>query len=271
MRGYRKSPEGRNPHLPGFSVPIQALFIQLVAFCLTFFLVQVMLRLTGWTASTLVFGLVQGATAALVAYVRRMPWWWLPIQFVFPLAMFLLLALQVSPTWYLGAFFILLLLFWGAVVTRVPLYLSGRAVWEAVEALLPQDRPLRVVDVGSGLGGLVLYLAARRPDCSVSGIELSPFLWMVSRLRQKLSKSAARFEPGNYEKLDFGAYDVVFAYLSPVVMDSLWLKAEREMRAGTLLLSFEFPVEDSEPDIRMAAGNRVLFGWIMGKMPSIQS
>ncbi|WAW09503.1 class I SAM-dependent methyltransferase [Oxalobacter vibrioformis] len=271
MRDYSKNPEGRNPRLPGFSIPIQALFIQLIAFCLTLFMVQVLFKLTGWMASTLAFGLIQGALAALITYVRRMPYWWLPIQLVFPVAMFLLLALQISPVWYLGAFFILLLLFWGAIVTRVPLYLSGHAAWEAVEELLPKDRPLRVIDIGSGLGGLVLYLAAKRPDCSVSGIELSPFLWMVSRLRQKLSKTPARFRLGNYEKLNLAEYDVVFAYLSPVVMDSLWVKTDTEMRPGSLFLSLEFEVEDIDPDIRIAAGNRVLFGWVMGKTPRIQS
>lgn len=265
MIGYRKNPEGRERRLPGFSVPIQALFIQLIAFCLTLFLLQAAFRLMGWTANTLIFGLLQGGLAALITMARGMRRWWIPIQLVFPVAMFLLLALQISPMWYLGGFLILLLLFWGAVVTRVPLYLSGHAVWEQVLDLLPGDRPLKVIDIGSGLGGLVLYLSAGRPDCLVSGIEISPFLWMVSRIRQKLAGSPARFILGNYEKIHLGDYDVVFAYLSPVVMDSLWVKADTEMRPGTLLLSFEFPVDDIDPDIRIPLGNRVLFGWRMSK------
>ena len=263
MVDFKRNPEGYSSRFPGFSIPIQALFIQLIAFCLTLFLLQVLFRATGWLADTLVFGLTQGVLAALVTYVRKFRYWWLPIQLVFPVAMLLLLALQISPIWYLGGFFVLLLLFWGAVVTRVPLYLSGRAVWEAVLAVLPPDRPLRVMDVGSGLGGLVLYLAAKRPDCEVSGIEISPFLWMVSCVRQALAKHKARFVPGNYERCALDGYDVVFAYLSPVVMDSLWLKANREMRPGSLFLSFEFPVEGIDPDIQIPVGKRVLFGWRM--------
>lgn len=265
MTGDWENRQGHSRYLPGFSAPIQALLIQLVSFFLVFFLLHLLFRWVGWTANTLVFGLLQGSLAAVIAHVRGMRLWWLPIQFVFPLAMFLLLAMQVSPVWYLGAFFVLLLLFWGAVVTRVPLYLSGRPAWEAVLDVLPKDRPLRIIDIGSGLGGLVLYLAANRPDCRVEGIEISPFLWMVSRIRQRFSRSQAYFVPGNYERLDLGRYDVVFAYLSPIVMDSLWLKAAAEMRQGTLLLSFEFAVEDVEPDIRTAVGKRVLFGWLMGE------
>lgn len=267
MTGERENRQGGNRYLPGFSAPIQALLIQLVSFFLVFFLLHLLFRFVGRAANTLVFGLLQGGLAALISHVRGMRRWWLPIQFVFPLAMFLLLALQVSPAWYLGAFFILLLLFWGAVVTRVPLYLSGRAAWDAVLDTLPKARPLSIIDIGSGLGGLVFYLASKRPDCVVEGIEISPFLWGVSCIRQKLSASKARFLPGNYEQLDLGAYDVVFAYLSPLVMDDLWMKAAAEMRPGSLLLSFEFAVEDVEPDVRVAVGNRVLFGWIMGEKP----
>ena len=263
--GNRGDRQENHRYLPGFSAPIQALLIQLASFFLVFFLLHLLFRFVGWMANTLVFGLLQGGVAALISHVRGMRCWWLPIQFVFPLAMFLLLAMQVSPAWYLGAFFVLLLLFWGAVVTRVPLYLSGRTAWKAVLDALPQARPARVIDIGSGLGGLVLYLAAKRSDCAVKGIEISPFLWGVSCIRQWLSKSQARFMLGNYERLNLGAYDVVFAYLSPLVMDSLWMKATAEMRQGTMLLSFEFTVEGVEPDIRMAVGNRFLFGWIMGK------
>ncbi len=256
---------GKSQYLPGFSIPIQALFIQLVAFFLALFVVQITFRLLAYSASTLIFGLLQGVLAALITRIRGLPRWWIPIQLVFPLAMFLLLALEIQPIWYLGAFCILSLLFWGAIVTRVPLYLSGNRVWDAVLSQLPQNRSLNVIDIGSGLGGLVLYLASKRKDCHVSGIEISPFLWLVSRLRQQFSKTDARFLLGNYEKIKLNRYDVVFAYLSPVVMDSLWLKLESEMRPGTLFLSYEFPVEDIEPDIKIMIENKILFGWIMGK------
>lgn len=257
----KRTPEGKINYFPGFSVPIRILFIQLIAFGLTLFVVQLAIRLLGIETNTLVFGLIQGVFALLMTYLLRMRRWWLPIQFIFPLAMFLLLALDIAPIWYLGAFAVLLFLFWGAVVTRVPLYLSGNQTWEKVLELLPKDRPLNIVDIGSGLGGLVLYLAKNRPDSRVFGIEISPFLWFVSHFRRLFAKSEARFMFGNYERLDFSQYDVVFAYLSPIVMDNLWSKVQSEMRLGSLFLSFEFIVEGAKPDIEIEVGNKVLFGW----------
>ena len=61
----------------------------------------------------------------------------------------------------------------------------------------PSDRPVRAVDIGSGLGGLVLELARRRPDSVFMGIELAPLPWLLSWLRAMAtpSRSWARTRP----------------------------------------------------------------------------
>ncbi|MFD2272997.1 class I SAM-dependent methyltransferase [Undibacterium arcticum] len=113
---------------------------------------------------------------------------------------------------FLAAFLLLLGVYWTIFQTQVPFYPSGAATWQGVAGLLPPDRPVRVVDVGSGLGGLVLYLAAVRPDNEVTGIELAPLPWLVSVLRRRIASSRAEFLRGDYGALDFGQYDVVFLH-----------------------------------------------------------
>ena len=54
-------------------------------------------------------------------------------------------------------------------------------------------------------------------------------------------------ERGDYARLDFSEYDAVFAYLSPAAMPALWDKASREMRPGSLLASYEFPIPGHPP------------------------
>jgi hypothetical protein len=49
---------------------------------------------------------------------------------------------------------------------------------------------------------------------------------------------------GNYDKLDLGDYDVVFAYLSPAAMPGLMKKSHAQMRNGTMFISHEFPFPD---------------------------
>jgi SAM-dependent methyltransferase len=206
---------------------------------------------------------VQGVFAASLTWAWKLDVWWRPIQLLFPIALVGAQTLHVPPVALLGGFAFLLLLFWSTFKTRVPFFPSGPAVWRAVAELLPPDRPVRLVDIGSGLGGLVLDLARRRPACVACGVELAPLPWLFSVLRARLTGSPARFMRGDYERLDFAEFDVVFAYLSPAAMQALWRKAEREMRPGALLVSYEFDVagRPSNRIVAAAPSGPPLFVW----------
>jgi hypothetical protein len=270
---------------------LQALGLQLLALLAT---IPLALRAAqaGIHPAVLVaaFALLQGVLAAALARWRRLPSWWLVIQFVFPLALVGASALAL-PRWiYLIAFLLLLLTYWSTFRTRVPLYNCGPDVWREVGRLLPPG-PVRFVDIGSGLGGIVLHLAGTHPRGSFTGIEIAPLPWLVSRLRAAGLKlrarragrtssadiadiaghgatGACRFVRGDYLRHDFSGQDVVFAYLSPVAMPALWQKACAEMRPGALLLSLEFAIPGVVPDFLQACGSngqsgKLLYGFRM--------
>ena len=206
----------------------------------------------------------QGLFAAALSRWRKLAPWWMAIQLLFPLALLGGVGLRLPPWLFLAGFLFLLLVYWSTFRTQVPYYPSGRRAWDAVAGLLPQGRPVFMIDIGSGLGGLVLDLARRRPESTFVGIELAPLPWLVSRVRAPLAGSAnARFVRGDYEQLDFGDYDVVFAYLSPAAMGALWRKASAEMRPGALLLSYEFGIAAQAPDLTIVPAGRgpALYGW----------
>lgn len=244
---------------------IQALFVLCFALVLAMVARHVAEWLAGVTISPFPFALLHGALAAGIAYWRRMAVWWAPILFCFPPAAVLVNALHVPPGVFLAIFLFLLLLFWSTFRSQVPFYPSGRPVWDAVAALLPADRPLQVIDIGSGLGGAVLHLARVRADSRFTGIELAPLPWLVSQLRARLGRSRGGFIRGDYTRLDFADYDAIFAYLSPAAMTALWQKARAEMRPGSLLLSYEFIVEGVTPDLSVQPKENgpVLYGWRM--------
>lgn len=205
--------------------------------------------------------LLQGALAAVIALWRQLARWWLAIELLFPLALLGTLGLQLPPSLFFVLFVLFVLVFWSTFRTQVPYYPSGPRAWNAVAALLPAQ-PLRFIDIGSGLGGLVLALAARRPDSTFCGIELAPLPWLASRLRT-VRRSNARFLRGDYDRLDFAQFDVVFAYLSPAVMTALYRKASAEMRPGSLLLSYEFCIDTKPPSLTVQpqGGGPLLYGW----------
>ncbi len=206
----------------------------------------------------LTVAVVHGLVAAAITWKTGLAVWWRAIEFVFPLAVLAALSLRLPPWLFLAVFLVLLGLYWSTFRTQVPYYPSHAAVWDAVRQQLPpprrggddSGRPLRVIDIGSGLGGLVLYLARARPDIECVGIELAPLPWLYSRLRAAVGRSRcpARFLFGDYEGLDFAQFDMVFAYLSPAAMGGLWRKASAEMCPGSILISYEFAIDDREPD-----------------------
>lgn len=251
---------------PFLQIPaVQAVLIQIFSF--TCVLLVAYGLAVGWRRQLNVFeaALLQAMCAAILTKIRRLAFWWLIIQAAFPLALLATLSFQFSPTIFLALFVAFLGLYWSTFRTQVPFYPSGPSTWNAVLAELPADRPVRLVDIGSGLGGLILRLADARPDSRFVGVELAPFPWIVSALRKRFRHSTAQFVRGDYRKLDFASQDVVFAYLSPVAMPALWEKARAEMRKGALLLSFEFEIPGIEPHfVRMPSqGGPALYGWRM--------
>lgn len=244
---------------------LRALAHQCLAFVVTFVILAALASRGFPALHPFAAAFLQGGLAAVLSGWRRMAPWWLPIQLFFAPALLAMHALQLPPLLFLGLFLFLLLLYWSSFRTQVPYYPSTRAVWQAVAGLLSPDRPQRFIDIGSGFGGLALHLAALRPDSTIAGIELAPLPWLGSRLRALLQHSRARFLRGDYLGLDFGDYDVVFAYLSPAAMPALWEKAHSEMRSGTLLLSFEFAIPGHAPDLEIAPrpDGAVLYGWHM--------
>ena len=227
---------------------VQAMLIQCAAAPLTVAVVYI-LAAFHFEANYLTAALAQGAVAAIITYKMDMAPWWRLIQFLFPLAVLTALALHL-PSWLFLLLFLLLLgLYWSTFRTQVPYYPSHAAVWDALRQLLPAEegRPLRLIDIGSGLGGATLYLSRVRPGAECTGIELAPLPWLYSWLRAKLSGSRARFVLGDYEQLDFAQYDLVFAYLSPAPMAALWRKASAELKRGAMLVSYEFDIPGHPP------------------------
>jgi hypothetical protein len=224
-----------------------ALLLQAAAFISALLL----FRLFSVAPTALPLSLLCGALAAAFSHFAGLARWWILIQFLFIPALILVRLFNLPPAIFLAAFFILLIVYWSTFKTQVPLYLSSRKIWGALELLLPFETPgkcFTFMDLGCGVGGVLAHLSKARPDGIFSGVEAAPFPFMVSWLRVKLGgykNCAVRW--GNLWDSDLAQYDVVFAYLSPVPMDELWAKARREMRPGTLFISNTFNVPAHPP------------------------
>jgi hypothetical protein len=181
--------------------------------------------------------IVAALCAVMLVPLAGLAPWWLAINAVFLPAISAALTLELSPLWALGGL-ALLALFYGALwKSRVPLFFSSARMQQALAAILPPDRPIAFLDVGCGDGRVLARLAADRPDSRFDGIELAPGPWLLARMRCWSLQARCNVSRTDLWRRSLVSYDVVYAFLSPAVMERLWTKASREMRAGTLLVS----------------------------------
>ena len=178
--------------------------------------------------------------------LARLETWWIAINAVFLPALGWALTFDISPLWALGALAGLGAVYGGIWKTRVPLFFSSRDAQAALVELLPEG-PLEFLDVGCGDGRVLSRLAAKRPESRFEGVEQALVPSLLARLRCRLSPGACRVDRKNLWNVSLGAYDVVYAYLSPAVMARFWEKARREMRPGAMLVS-AFAIPGARPD-----------------------
>lgn len=231
-----------NPSLSIAKLPLtlQAGLIHVAAWAIVLMLIQIVPPFEhGWLFVT------QGLAAGALSYLLSLPVWWVFINLLFFPTVEVMLRWELSPLWYLGGLALLLVTQLGAVRSRVPLYLSGSSAKAELLRQLPQTPGLRVLDIGSGTGGMLAYLAKQRPDLALSGIESAPLLYLIGKLRLG---SRADIQLGDFWNTSLAGYDVVYAFLSPAPMAKLWDKAKREMRPGSLFVSNTFEVPDVVPD-----------------------
>ncbi len=102
-----------------------------------------------------------------------------------------------------------------------------------------------VYDLGCGIGTVIFAITKQLPVQAV-GIERAWPLFLICSARKNFYslKGAARFEFGNLFKKDLSGADVIYIFGMPgKVMQKLKPKMEKELKKGTKIISYVFPVE----------------------------
>ncbi len=242
-----------------------ALLVQLLALC-TMLLVANTLPLQKLTMFE--WAVLQGVTAATISHQLKMPIWWFLIHLIFTPALVATLALSLSPLWFFGAFLVIALIFGKTYQTQVPLYLSSQEAAKTLASLLPNKKKFSFIDLGCGCGGLLNNLSKIRPNGSFHGIEAAPIPFLLGKLQAIVSTPNKTIQWGNFWKHNLSSYDVVYAYLSPVPMQTLWHKACREMQPGSILISNSFIIPGVKPEKTLELNDftgSTLYLWRIGE------
>lgn len=232
------------------------------------FITVMLARTIPFAAPIWAWAVLWGIYACVISAFAGLRRWWLPIQALAPVSLWLFLQLDL-PTWVFPlAFLLLLSVYWNAFGEGVPLYLSNRTTAEALSGILASRQAASFIDLGSGLAGPLLYLAGKHPDTAFKGVETAPMSYLLSKLR----RMAFRGEnlDLNYRSIwqeDLSAHDVVYCFLSPVPMPKLYDKARAEMAKGSLLISNSFEVPGHAPDRIVQLADRRQTKLLMWEMP----
>lgn len=196
-----------------------------------------------WIASPVVTIAVSSLCASAAARFLQLPLPWVLLNTSLPLMTALTFVFSI-PNWiFLILLLVALSVYAPALWTRVPYYPTQRAAYALVLAELPTDRPFIFVDVGSGFGELLLFLASKRPHGTFIGVEIGPLPWAVSRLRCMVAQHAnVTFQWRDMWSFPLGKVDYLYTFLSPAAMGRLWNKVKDEMKPGSTFISNSFAV-----------------------------
>ncbi|SFK32065.1 hypothetical protein SAMN05216302_100429 [Nitrosomonas aestuarii] len=206
------------------------------------------LMVTFPSAGILEWAILHGIVAAIFSYLFKMATWWIPIQLSFMPAVIATLSIGLSPYWFGLGFCLLVLIYGKTYQTQVPLYLSSNEVTIALTLFLPPKKEFTFIDLGCGCGGLLSRLNKTHANGAFYGIEAALLPYLIGKIRNLFKKSGCKVQWGDLWKQNLSQYDVVYAYLSPVPMKSIWEKVCREMRPGSIFISNTFMIPGVTPE-----------------------
>jgi len=132
----------------------------------------------------------------------------------------------------------------------VPFVPLGKRQMGHVNDYVQFDDPEKVsfVDLGSG-DGRIVRLMEKKGVKDLTGYELNWWAHMKAKFFAKKYDSKANYLMQNFYNANFEKYDTVFCYLLSNAMRDLRKKFDDELKPGSRIISFSFPIENwREPE-----------------------
>lgn len=129
-------------------------------------------------------------------------------------------------------------------ISPVPVlpWVYGQVI-RALEGIVDPGKPINIADLGSGWGGPLKKMARQFPNAQVTGYELSPWPFVISRLRTCFMRRRIRILQQDFFDTDLAQYDLIFCYLSPYHMEQLKPHLQT-MKPGSIIVSCSFEIPD---------------------------
>jgi len=156
-------------------------------------------------------------------------------------------------TWILliAAIPVMVFLLWGistliAIGGGSPLVNTPQPTARAILRALPLTPKDTLTDLGSGYGN-VLVAAVKNFGARAVGYEISPFAFLVSRMRTLPFYKRIKLHYASAFEADLSQTTVIFLYASPKMIQNLFAKISRETKKGTKIITRNVPLPQWQP------------------------
>lgn len=153
-----------------------------------------------------------------------------------------------------------------ALVNGAPFVPTPMNAVEKMLGLAKLKKGDRIYDIGCG-DGRIVYMASKKHEVNATGFELSPFVYLIARVRKFLWKSKAQIRFANFKNHNLSDADVIFCYLLPETLSKLEPKLNKELKKGTKIISYAFPLKAWKETVKIASdpANSLAPIWIYEK------
>lgn len=139
--------------------------------------------------------------------------------------------------------FFLLSMFWPPDSPWAPWWRTNKKTARAMCRLAKVSKDSVVYDLGCG-DGTALSVASEEFGARGVGIEIDPLRYLFSKIRFKINglNKNVKIIKKNFHKANLSEANIIFVYLVPKALERLKPKLLKELKSGTLLVSFRYKV-----------------------------
>lgn len=140
--------------------------------------------------------------------------------------------------------FLLLSMFWPPDSPWAPWWRTNKKVARAMCRLAKISKKDIVYDLGCG-DGTALSIAAKEFGVKGVGVEIDPLRYLFSTIRFKINglNKQVKIIKENFHNVNISQASIVFVYLVPRVLDKLKPKFLKELRPGTIIISYRYKID----------------------------
>ena len=143
----------------------------------------------------------------------------------------------------IGFLFLLLSMFWPPDSPWAPWWKTNKKTARAMCRLAKVSKNDVIYDLGSGTG-TALIIAAKEFGARGVGIEIDPLRFLISSMLLHSNRLSHKIKivRKNFFDINISNATVIFTYLVPKALERLKPKLLRELKPGTLLVSFRYEI-----------------------------